>query len=316
MTSTALNPWCSILSPPSAEAGAQGTATKATSTALVLWKPQPVNWLLKTDDDRLKPFPFFELPPELRNLVYCYVLKAFRPIHSYWFRKSTNPNFAAVLQVSRLVNIEATVILYRVNTIRFISRTLRVPFQDACPITIIDIPQRFVPVLRRIAITHPRSAALSKDTLQAEWRNSMFQMINVVSQLAMVAPKIDSITYITPWYEGRASLNHPDREILCKAMVVNIAKHRCLKEIVIVYGQINEEEEDQRVHVVEPQVFPGREYVQRAINHARWNLRSTLDSGPFRATLKIPFATNGAHLAEVRRRLGMPGSGLGPQRLG
>lgn len=301
MTLFALTPWCSILAPSSAEAGDQETATESTSTALVLWQPHSVNRPLKIDDLEAEPFPFTKLPAEIRNRIYRYVLKASRPIHSYWFRKPTNPNFAAILQVSRLINIEATVILYRENTIRFMMRTLRVPFLDAYPNSIIDIPRRCIPLLKHIVISSPR--VLVAPDSKRKWCIEMCKMSYVMSLLASAAPNLESITSLTLFNEMAATKVYDDLHGLRTVMYGRIAMHRSLKEFVVVYGQADEE--NSRVLVVEPQEFPGHENVQVVVDQTLGNLRAVLMRGTFPVTVKVPFVMTRGYVDDIRRRAGI-----------
>lgn len=301
MTLSALTPWCSILTPSSAEAGDQETATESTSTALVLWQPHAVNRPLEIDDLEAEPFPFTKLPAELRNRIYRYVLKASRPIHSYWFRKHTDPNFAAILQVSRLINIEATVILYRENTIRFMMRTLKVPFQDAYPSSIIDIPRRFIPLLKHIAISSPR--VLVAPDSERKWCIEMCKMSYVISLLASAAPNLESITHLTLFNEVAATKVYDDMYGLRTVMYGRIARHQSLKEFVVVYGQADEE--NSRVLVLEPQVFPGHEHVQLVVDKTLRDLRTVITRGTFPITIKVPFMMTRGHADDIRRRAGI-----------
>lgn len=299
MTLTALTPFCSILVPSSAETGDHETAIESTSTALV---PYSVDQPSKIDDDESKPFPFTKLPGEIRNRIYSYVLGRSHPIHSYWFRKPTNPNFAAILQVSRLINSESTVILYRENTIRFMARTLRVPFADAYPSTIIDIPSRFVPWLKRIAISTPKPPFLTNMSATV-WRAYMWEFVVVLSQLTTAAPRLESITDLNWYYRGGTWRHWDEQPTHFLYTVINqvIARHRYLKELIVVYGPVEEEYSTSRV--VDPQLFPGYGRVQQVVGRTLRSLDALIKARPL--TVKIPFAMNGTDPAEVRRRLGL-----------
>lgn len=279
------NPRCSILGPSSAETGHDETATKSTSTALV---PRPVNWPLRIDDDESEPFPFTKLPPELRNMIYRFLLSAVKAIHTYWFRRPANPNFAAILQVSRLTNAEATVILYRVNLFHFMARTLPVPFADAYPSRMIDIPSRFVHFLKRIVISAPRRPGVFPTVSQDMYHDDMREMGSAISQLATDAPNMERITYIVPYHKGRISIPYrePRWQHLFTTIFESIAKHRSLKTFTVSYGPIYVG--PPTVRFTRPRYFPTPEHVQAV---AVWTLAATLRGGPH--TWVIPFVMRG-----------------------
>lgn len=285
MTLTPSTPRCSILGPSSAETGDDETATKSTSTALV---PRPVNWPLRIDDDESEPFPFTKLPAELRNMVYRYLLRAPGPIHTYWFRKPKNPNFAAILQVSRLTNAEATVILYRENLFRFMARTLPVPFADAYPNRIIDIPSRFVPFLKLIFFSSPRRPGVFPTVSQDMYHDDMREMGNAISQLATDAPNLERISYLVPYHKGRIGIPYwePKWQHLFTTIFESIAKHRSLKSFMVIYGPIYAERSMLRIYKCH--YFPPPEHMQVA---AVRTLAATLRGGPH--TWVIPFVMNG-----------------------
>jgi len=225
-----------------------------------------------SEDHEQKFCHFMRIPPELRLRIYGYVLKASHPIHSYWFKKPDNPNFAAILQVNQFISTEATPVLYQENTIRFMARTLPVPFTDSHECRHIDIPKRFVPLLRSVVVSrHYGPLGLYREAGQEAFA---VEMTHIVTNLATDAPKLESLTYfIWDKYEVIRLEAVFELELRIKRHFLEaVTRLSALKEFVIAYGPLREEKSD-RVHVAERQDFPGVTELTRATRRTMGEFR-------------------------------------------
>ncbi|KAI9875914.1 MAG: hypothetical protein M1830_007785 [Pleopsidium flavum] len=244
---------------------------------------------------------FSKVPPELRLRIYGYVLKASHSIHTYWMKKPANPNFASILRVNRLINIEASPVLYQVNTIRFVARTLPVPFADSHECPHIDIPKRFVPLLRNVVVS--RISNDSWTTIGPE--AFVLKLTLMVKHLATDAPKLESLTLFF-WGNGDGSRDQGVFRFgfrISRSLIEAVQKLPALKEFNITYGPLHEDTSEY-IHVAKRREFPGYTglmgVIGRTMSESKARVRPlTVARGWLRGrpdpyvTLKIPFSMDG-----------------------
>ncbi|KAI9718763.1 MAG: hypothetical protein M1812_003937 [Candelaria pacifica] len=100
----------------------------------------------KTRKSRLKPFPFMQLPPELRCNVYRHLLVW--PVGILVPNRCRNWPSLVLLAVSRIINVEATSIFYSENRFYWFFGSVGKPTIPAS----LRIDPRFVPLLKSVAI--------------------------------------------------------------------------------------------------------------------------------------------------------------------
>lgn len=228
--------------------------------------PEPV------EDPGPKECHFAKLPLELRRHIYGYVLKASHPIHSYWMNKPSNPNFAALLSVNRRINQEATPVLYDVNTIRFVNRTLPVPFDDSHQCPHIDIPNRLVPLLRKVVVSEGYYLSPT-----SELGTGGMNLLTIIEHLRRDAPNLQYLTYFV--WDAYGHAFHILRHIRTFARLDDLASAivqvTTLKEFTVVSGTLHEDQSN-TVRVAEPRVFPGVMSLRRTVETIVEDLRNPI----------------------------------------
>ncbi|KAI9724486.1 MAG: hypothetical protein M1812_000554 [Candelaria pacifica] len=135
---------------------------------------------------------FLKLPPEIRIQIYGYLLTRKGPLNMvHWTKGDLDPNFAAIIQVNHEIANEAAEVLYRNSSFRFkINPPPRTrPFLDIqVQCLAVDIPSRFIPLLRDVVIFKRNGYYASCPT------RGVHEVAAIVRYLAASAPQLEHLT--------------------------------------------------------------------------------------------------------------------------